>query len=229
MAQLPQMFDARQVDPTAFPLVQQADYHLRIIDSSIEATSDQTGGMIRLVLECLDGPSVGTRFNLNLNLFNKNPQACEIAKKEFSAICHVTGIFNIQDTAQLHGQVFLATVSNDGQYNRVKNIRDNAGNLPGKGTAPAALAPAATAPAPPMGWAPPAPAAPQPTAAQAWGQPPAAPVAPAQPAWQPPQATAPPAAASGWPAPAAQGPPAAAAPAWGAPQAQPSAAPPWAR
>lgn len=211
--QLNQPFDARQVEPASFaPPPPLADYHVRIVDSEAKPTKDNSGGYVQFVLEILDpGPYLNRRVNHNLNLFNINQQTVEFAYRALSALCHVTGIFNVQDTRQLHNIPFIATIGpqkNDPRFADVLAVKDINGNQPGKpaqaGTAapqaqpavsptPAAPAwqpPAATQPAaaPAPAWAPPAAAQPAPApAAPTWGAPPAAAPAaqPAAPAWQP--------------------------------------------
>jgi hypothetical protein len=228
-----QPFDARSVEPASFaPPPVLADYHVRITDSEGKPTTDQTGGYLELTLEILDpGPYLNRKIPYRLNLFNaKSQQTVEIAYRQLSAVCYVTGVFNIQDSRQLHNIPFIATIgpqATNPQYANVFAVKDINGNLPGKTPAAAGVTglpavgagaawggPAAAPPA----WAPPGaqapPAAPAPAA---WGAPPAA---------QPPAAAAPPAWAPQG-APAAPAAPAAAPPAW-SPQAAPSA-PPWAK
>jgi hypothetical protein len=209
-------------------------------------------------LEITDGQYRGRKLFINLNVGNDNPQAVEIAFRELSAICHVTGKYVIGDTNELLNIPFQAKAVVDGNRNTVKGYKDTQGNDPGKagaGSAPAqpVAAPAAMQPAQgAWGQQPGQPnMAPQQAAQPAWGaQPPAAaPMAapggfqPAQqpmqqpvqqqPAWQAAQQPAQaPAAAAPWgqgaPAPAA---PAQAAPAGWAPQQQAPAAggAPWGR
>lgn len=215
--QFQQQFDARQVEPASFPPPPPlADYHVRIVESEGKPTTDNTGGYLQLDLEILDpGPYVGRKIPYRLNLFNKSQQTVEIAYKQLSAICHVTGQFQVTDSRQLHNIPFIATIgpqANNPQYPNVFMVKDLNGNQPGKAGAPAPT----PAPAPAPAWqAPPATAAPAPTAAPAWAPPqPAAAPAPA-PAWAPPGQPA-------APAPGAQQPP------W-APAGASPAAPPWAK
>jgi Protein of unknown function (DUF669) len=229
-------FDARTVEPASFaPPPPLADYHVRITNSEPKATKDESGGYLELTLEILDpGPYLNRKIPYRLNLFNKNTQTCEIAYRQLSAVCHVVGVFNVQDSRQLWNIPFIATIgpqTNAPTYPNVFDVKDINGNAAGKTPAatgvtaipPAAPPPPAYAPAPaaaaPPAWQPPAPAwqppAPAAAAAPPWG-PPAAAAPPAAPVWSPPGA-APPAAA----APAA-------APAW-QPGAAPPAAPPWAK
>lgn len=222
--QFERVFDARTVEPQSFaPPPPMAEYHVRITDSEAKPVSAGDGGMLVLQLEILDpGPFQGRKVPYFLNLFNKNQQTCEIAFRQLSAICWVTGVFNVQDSRQLHNIPFIATIGpqkENPQYSNVFGVKDISGNLPGK-TGAAAPAPA-VAPAPSWapGGAPPAAAAPP-----AWAPPGTPPATAPAPAWQPPPAAA--AAPPVWTPPGAAPAPAAA-PGW-----QPSGAPPappWAK
>ncbi len=225
-------FDATKVDP-AKPLegIPGGWYAGDIAASEVKPTKANDGAYLNLELTCRVGPYAGRKVFARLNVHNKNPVAQEIAYKELSAICHATGVLQIQDTAQLHGKPleFKVTVDAEGRndvaayraYGSGKSPADNGAN--GAGPAFAPPAPAAFTPPPPP-----------PAAAPAWAPPAAAPAAPAAaPAWAPPAAPAPAAApAAPWGAPAGQ--PAAGAAPWGAPAqpaapaAAPGAAPPWA-
>jgi hypothetical protein len=226
------MFDARTVEPAAgFIAVPTADYTVRAIKSEPKQTNDQTGGLLEIELEILDGQYAGQKIMYRLNLWSqKSEQAVKIAWGQLSALCHVTGVFQLQRTEQLHNIPFKVHVLNDGQYANVKYVMDLNGNQPGKRPAaapaaapawppPAAQAPAAAAPP----WGPPQPAQASlptgPPQQQSWG-PTAAQPAAAPPAWTPPgapQAVPAPAPTSAQPPwmtqpPAAAGPPAA--PSW---------------
>lgn len=221
MAQLQQVFDATQVDPTQGSGSLPVGKHPVIISNSeITGTKDGANGMVVLELTIIDGPQKGTTGAYRLNLYHSNQTAAQIAQKQLSALCHVTQTFQLQDTAQLHNKPFVIEVglqkgpeAAEKGYTEVKKVFDMAGNEPGK--APAAAQnqqpvqqPAAQQAAPQgqAAWGQPAPAAAQQPAAQqpqaAWGQ-------------QPPQGQPAPAAAQ-QAAPAwGQGAPAGGTPAWG--------------
>lgn len=138
MVALPQMFDATQIDPTQgagqLP-VSDGMGHLVVISASIaKETKEKTGGLLELTLEIIDGPSKGASGPYRLNLWNNSPQAAEIAAKQLSAICHVTGVFQVNDSAQLHGKPFRVVVGaqTDPKYTQVNKVLDVNGNEPGK-------------------------------------------------------------------------------------------------
>lgn len=201
--QFQQPFDARTVEPASFaPPPPLADYHVRITESEGKSTKDNTGGLLELWLEILDpGPQQGRKIRYGLNLYNVSQQAIDIAYRQLSALCHVTGQFNVTDSRQLHNIPFIATIgpqANNPTYSNVFGVKDINGNIPGKSAAaPAPPAPPAVAPAAAPAWAPPGAT----TAAPAWTPPgapaPAQPAAPAPPVWgQPAQPAVAP--APGW-------------------------------
>ena len=59
------------------------------------------------------GELQGSKYITRLNLWNDKPQAVEIAAKELSAICHVTGVMDMTQTGQLHGRPFGIRISKD--------------------------------------------------------------------------------------------------------------------
>lgn len=216
MAQLPQQFDATQVDPSQggsfLPPVEGQLVH--ITASEFKETKDKNGSYFcELTMMALEGPYAGLTTKDRLNLVNngENKEATErMANQQLSAYCHVTGMFQVADTTQLHNRPFRINVkaqSDNSEYTNVSKVMDVNGNEPGKAPTQPPAAPAA----------PVAPSAPQPPAAQ-----PPFPVgtnAPQQAAPTPPPAN------PAWPptAPAAPG-----APAAPAPTAAPVTQPPWA-
>ena len=188
-------FNASTVSPsTAFEPLQPGWYNVKIVESETKPVNPpKTGSYLALTLEVLDGPAMGRKLFLNLNLENENPVAVKIAYEQLSAICYVTGRIQCGDSQELHGIPFQAKISiraASGQYeasNDVKGFRDIHGNEP-KDIASGNATGATAAPG-----APPVPGAPQaPT-------PPAAPSAPlAPPAATPPHDPFAAAVADGW-------------------------------
>lgn len=136
MAQLIQPFNANNFDPTQGVGGLPIGRHPVIIESSeVKANKANDGGYLQLNLKIIDGPQAGTVGAYRLNLYHSNPQTVEIANRQLSAISHVTGVFMIQDSAQLHNIPFMVEVGpqkNDPQYTEVKKVFDAAGNEPGK-------------------------------------------------------------------------------------------------
>lgn len=202
MAQL--NFNAATVAPAEAPEAIPAGwYNARVTASEMKPTSDGSGAFLQLEMTILDGEYANRKLFDRINLQNKNPVAVEIGYRQLSAVCHATGVIQVQDSQQLHGIPMKVKVSlrpagpgADGKYyeasNEIKgykNINDGAGgaqasSMPpqpqGFSQAPAQPAPQQFQQPAPQQWAPPA---------QAQVPPQAAP----QQQWQPPvqQAAAP--------------------------------------
>ena len=228
MAQLLQAFNAQQFDPTQGGGSLPVGRHPVIIESSeVKANKANDGGYLQLNVKLIDGPQMGTTGAYRLNLYHSNPQTAEIAHRQLSAICHVIGVFNVQDSQQLHNIPFIVEVGlQKGEeaaqkgYTEVKKVFDINGNEPGKAGhgAPAAQPQQQPAAQGGFGQQQPAQQPQQPQGGGAWGGQPAQ-----QPAAQP-QGNAP---AWGGDQPAQQQPqgaPAGNAPAWGQQPAQQPAA-----
>lgn len=172
MANLGRNFDANTVDPNARPdPVPAGRYKVMITKSTMRETKQKTGSFLELELSILEGQYQGQFLWARLNLFNPNPKAVEIAERELSAICHATGVMNVQDSEQLHGIAFLVDVvvdPGDDQYGPSNEIKKFLSLSEGAGQPapqPAAQAPAQPAPAQAPAYQQP----PQPAAAAAAG------------------------------------------------------------
>ena len=140
MAQLLQAFNAQQYDPTQGGGSLPVGRHPVIIESSeVKANKANDGGYLQLNLKLIDGPQTGTTGAYRLNLYHSNPQTAEIAHRQLSAICHCVGVFNVQDSSQLHNIPFIIEVGlQKGEeaaqkgYTEVKKVFDINGNEPGK-------------------------------------------------------------------------------------------------
>lgn len=189
-------FDATKVDPNTGggDVFETGEYTFQIVSSSAKPTKKGDGTMLVLEASCMDEGMAGKRLTIRLNVQNPSQQAVEIAYRDLSALCYVTGQLQIQDSQQLHGRPFRIRLEKTPRAdepnkfgNEIRAYMDVNGNPPGaaSGGAGAPPAPPAAPPAPP----PATPAAPQ-------AAPPAPPVAPpatapaAQP-WQQPQGAAP--------------------------------------
>lgn len=211
-------FDATKFAPNiggGGGVVPTGDYDVVITKSEWKETASKNGdGYIALHLTIQSGDYAGKTVIDRLNLKNASQTAVEIAQGQLSAICHVTGRLQFQDTQELHGIPFKISVEcvdrNDDiakakaegrepkKSNNVLAYMDAAGNAPGAAapggvvTAPAPTAPAAPALAPAAApAAAPVAAAPQPAApAPAPAPAPAAAPQPAAPAPAPAPAAA---------------------------------------
>lgn len=149
MAQLIQPFNAHNFDPTQSAGMLPVGRHPVVIESSeVKANKANDGGYLQFNLKIIDGPAAGQTGAYRLNLYHANPQTVEIANRQLSAISHVTGVFMISDSAQLHNIPFVVEVGtqkptreqeearqrgeNVTLYTEVKKVFDINGNEPGK-------------------------------------------------------------------------------------------------
>lgn len=136
MAQLQTAFDATRVDPSQgigqLPIG--AKLPVVAIESEVKATKDNSGGYIQFTLQVQQGEHAGRKGAYRINLYNSSEAARGIAERQLSAMCHVTGVFNLQDTQQLHNIPFLVDVvaQADPKYTEVKAVYDINGNEPGR-------------------------------------------------------------------------------------------------
>lgn len=195
-------FNAAQYEPYtgAADVLETGVYSVQIVASEVKQTKAGTGYMLVLTLSCLDQHVAGRRLMVRLNIHNPNPTAVEMAYRELSAISHVVGVLNWQDTQQLHGRPFKVSVEkverNDkpGSYaNDIKAYMDYAGNPPSAGS----LAGAGNSPIPSA-----PPETPVPTSPAAPVSHPASTAAPDHAMYQQPAAPAIPATAAPAPSPA---------------------------
>jgi hypothetical protein len=201
-------FNARQVAPNQTPPVMPAGRYRVIIESSdLKQTKAGDGGYVSLMIKSID--TVSGKVQHNLNIYNKSAQTVQIAFEQLSAICHAINVLDVvaQDNSpgnylpMLHNIPFMADITVDGEYNRVRKVYDANGNEPGQvpsgpqgAPAPAPVTPPQQAWAPPTGQ-PAAPPAYDPNQApqQQWAPPPQQQQAPQQHAPAPQQSWAPPA------------------------------------
>lgn len=187
-------FNASTVQPSEpFDVLPAGWYNVRITGSENKPTKDGHGSYLALTLTVMDGPAAGRKIFDRLNLNNKNPKAVEIAYQTLSAICHATGVIQLQDSTQLHGipmQVKVKIKPAEGQYSEGNETagykKIEGGAIPGAPAAPAWAA------APPIAQQQSPIQAQSPAWAQQPQQPPIAPVqqpAPAAAAATPPWAT----------------------------------------
>ena len=231
MVQLP--FDAAGREPLGGAVENWPDgWHLAVITGSdSKATKAGDGGRLLLTIQGMENPVQGKTQFIGLNLWNKNPQAVDIAERELTSIIHVTlgatqGRYAIQSTEELHNIPFYVLAKtgkgeNGEPRTEIRGYKDANGNEPGKTGAGQVPQPAAPISQPPgqvqqppgqPGWG-----APQGQPNPPQGQPAAQPQPAAAPSWQPPQGQPaqqqPPAPGQGWQPPQGQPQPAAA-PSW---------------
>lgn len=132
-------FNASQVKPnTALEPVPSGQYPVMITKSEMKPTKNGRGQYIELEMTIQGGEFGGRKLFDRLNIVNDNQTAVDIAYGTLSAICHVTGRLQIQNTEQLHGAPFIAVAikkereDQPGSFsNEVKGYKDMQGNDPG--------------------------------------------------------------------------------------------------
>ena len=136
--QLLQPFDARNFDPSQSAGSLPVGKHPVIIyEASIETNKAQNGGFLQLMLKIIDGPNAGQTGPYRLNLYNASAQAVDIAHRQLSALCYVTGVFQVQDAQQLFNIPFMIEVGmQKGEeaaakgYTEIRRVFDRNGNEP---------------------------------------------------------------------------------------------------
>lgn len=182
MVNLGQNFDANQHEPSqAMEPLPAGWYLMQIVGTELRQTKDRSSQFLAFEFEIVEAahPDLkGRKVWENLNLWHQgNQKAVEIAQRNLSAICHATGVLNVEDTTALHHiplAVKLKVDPGDAKYepsNRITGYEAAAARF----QAPAAQQPQAQQPA-----AGPAPAQAAPPAQQPGG----APAPSAAPPWQ---------------------------------------------
>lgn len=117
MAQLGINFDATRVQPAeAGAAVWEGVVPMRIDRSEVADTASKNGSkMLVIHVTAMAGEYQGQSNVIRLNLWNTNPQACEIAQRQLSSICHCTNRMQIQDSDQLNGGMLLGVWAKEGR------------------------------------------------------------------------------------------------------------------
>lgn len=138
-------FDARTVQPQqgggAHPVGNKFPFTITSVE--VKPTKENNGGMLDVELTSPAGS-----ITMHYNLWNESDKAREIAQKQLSALCHVTGIFVIgpRQGQELLGGKGLMDIGFQkgheptaekpaGGYVELKKVYDMAGNEPGKAPA----------------------------------------------------------------------------------------------
>jgi len=109
------VFDATQVAPATGGSTLSVGKHIvKIVDGELTTTKDSKGGMIVFTVEAIDpqDPDFGRTMDYRLNIHNENQKTVEIARGQLSALCHVVGVFQVQDLKQMFNIPFMVEVGN---------------------------------------------------------------------------------------------------------------------
>lgn len=95
-------FDANNVAPNeGFAPISAGDHDVMIIAAEVKHTAAGTGKYLKLTLQVLSGQFQNRLHFENLNLWNNNAQAVQIAQGTLSAICRAIGIMTPKDSKEL--------------------------------------------------------------------------------------------------------------------------------
>ncbi len=104
-------FDANEHEPSrGFDLIPPGKYPALITASEVKETARGDGSYLALTLEIQGGELQGRKLWVNLNLWNPNPKAVQIAQADMSAICRAVGVLKPGDSTELHNLPMLITV-----------------------------------------------------------------------------------------------------------------------
>lgn len=144
-------FNAADVAPQeSFSPLPAGVYLAHAVESAVAPT--RTGGqMIKMTFQVLQGQYANRKVFANINVRNSNPDAERIGQSQLSALCHATGVLQLQDTSQLHNKPVNIRVrirkDDTGQYGDKNEVSGfEAASAAG---VPASAAPAARFPAAP--------------------------------------------------------------------------------
>lgn len=137
--QLMKPFNPSEWDPELTGGLPIGRHPVVITAGEIKPTKENDGGLLEFTLTAIDGPAKGASQKYRLNLYNKSQQSVEIANRQLSALCHVTGVFQLgadgcqfMALANIPFQVEIAKQKNDERYTEVSGVFDIQGNPPKK-------------------------------------------------------------------------------------------------
>ena len=119
-------FDANQVKPNdEFVPIPAGEYDAIIIASDKKPTAKGDGAYIKLELQILSGEFQNRKVWDQLNIWNPNDKAVQIAKGTLSAICRAVGVMTPKDTAELHNKPLKikVTVAKDPKYGEKNEVK----------------------------------------------------------------------------------------------------------
>ena len=110
MVALGTTFDARKIAPyEPAGAVWEGRVPVIITKTEIKPTAANDGQhFLALHVKALDAPYMGQENTIRLNLYNRSAQAVDIAQRQLSSICHVTGSMDVTDADQLMNKPFIS-------------------------------------------------------------------------------------------------------------------------
>lgn len=115
MANLSDVYEPELGGNEAPPPIPAGEYKAVLASDEKKPTANGTGSYLKLEFEVIDGPYKGRKVFNNLNLWNANAQAVEIAKKELNSIIAASGVVPKTgqglDSAMLYGIPMMIKVT----------------------------------------------------------------------------------------------------------------------
>ena len=102
MAQMDFTVNPNEVESDGYDLLPQDEYVAIIEESDYKANSNNSGKMLKLTYQIIEGNFKGQKLWENLNLEHPSAQAVEISRKALNSILLAVGIDGLKDSAQLH-------------------------------------------------------------------------------------------------------------------------------
>lgn len=104
-------FDASTVEPNVgLTVVPAGKYDVSIESCEQRDNKEGEGRHLAIMLNILSGKYEGRKIFNNVNLWNPSEKAQAFAQGTMSAICHATGVMQLEDTDQLIGIPMVADI-----------------------------------------------------------------------------------------------------------------------
>lgn len=111
MANLTGTYDPGDAPAAPLEAIPSGKYTAMIVDSDFNKTKAGDGEYLKLKFMVTEGEYKGRHVYVNLNLKNKSDMAVQIARGEFSAIRHATGVLQPKDSVDLHNLPIIIKVA----------------------------------------------------------------------------------------------------------------------
>jgi hypothetical protein len=104
-------FDANTYEPNKpLDVIPPGEYDAIIVSSERKPTASGNGDRLQLELQIISGEHQNRKLFDNLNMWNKNQQALEIARATFSAICRAVNVPSPRNSEELHNKPLTVKV-----------------------------------------------------------------------------------------------------------------------
>lgn len=104
-------------------IIPAGDYQAVLISSTKKQTKAGDGAYLAWDFQILQGEFKNSHVFTNLNIWNKNEKAVQIAKADLSAMCKATGILTPNDSSELCNIPVVITVKVKGDQNEISGYK----------------------------------------------------------------------------------------------------------